>query len=1116
MSKQLFNDDFYCKKLKHKPEYLDISYALCPEGYERVRIPHDALIDDFNTFYEDHVIWYKKKMGIAPEKDKRYILYFEGVYMDATIYLNDQKIYRWVNGFTSFMVDITDYFNSAQDILYVGINYQNPNARWYAGPGINRDVYLLTLEKTHLIPDSVCIGTELREDKCWSVNVDVEINNAKSDTGVIFDIDELNLSKKVKVSFVNNTSDVCLITANFDIQNPSLWDADSPILYTMRISVYENGRQLDSACERFGFRNITLSSDKGLFVNGKHQKLKGVCLHADGGCLGTAFNMDCARRQLEIMKRMGVNAIRNSHNVQAPGFLDLCDELGFYVLGEAFDQWRLKKTEYDYARFFDEWYKKDIASWIRRDRNHPSIIMWSAGNEIYDTHVGEEGRKILKNIVDEIKKHDKYTHASITLCSNYMKWNNTQAAVDELRLVGYNYGESMYDEHHQKYPDWYIFGSETASVIHSRSVYHFPLSVVGLDEDDYQCSSLGNCSTSWGAPNIDFCLVTERNKSFSLGQFLWTGMDYLGEPTPYHTKNSYFGMTDTAGFPKDAYYVCQSEWTDPADNPMVHIFPYWDFNDGQIIDVRVCSNLSRVEVFLNGQSLGVRAIDHENGTSLCADYSIPYEKGVLKAVAYDEDGRIVATDYSSSFEDARELRLSCEEFEVSEGDEHFRFVEINAYDENGCFVSNAADRVNVRIDGPAVLEGLDNGNSADYESYKSSSRKLFGGKLLAVIRPLGIGGQVRIAASFDSEDISVRKISIKPEANWDTGIRTLTPQNPSLDIEAYICPDNAHINRLEWKVTNERGVNVKNAKVSIKDDSSKRITLEGLSDGDFILRCSHIESSGVATVISCLEFKCEGFGQRAKNPYEFISATLNDINSGNIGNGNERGISTSPSEDAYICFKDMDFGSNGADSITIPIFELASMPVDLELWLGLPNETSSTFLGSYRYDKKSIWNVYQEESFALPSVIRGIHEFSIVVKAHKVHIKGIIFNEISRAYHNLLASEADKIYGDSFNVAVDAVTDIGNNVFLLYNELDLGDGATRFVICGRTVLDQNTINLKFSNDKGEELERMIEFKKSLEYEEQSFIIDKVCGKYNLSFIFLPGSSFDFKYFRFEK
>lgn len=390
----------------------------------------------------------------------------------------------------------------------------------------------------------------------------------------------------------------------------------------------------------------------------------------------------------------------------APELMDLADEMGFLVLSEAFDMWERPKTTYDYARFFGEWAYRDVKSWVKRDRNHPSLLMWSIGNEIYDTHADERGQEITRMLMNYVREFDPKGNAQITIASNYMAWENAQKCADILKIAGYNYAEHLYYKHHKEHPDWVIFGSETSSVVQSRGVYHFPFEQAILSDEDEQCSALGNSTVSWGAKSVEACIIAERDTPFSLGQFIWTGFDYIGEPTPYHTKNSYFGQLDTATFKKDSFYIFQAAWTDYKTNPMVHIFPYWDFNEGQIIDVRVCSNAPRIELQLNGVTIGTHDIDFKHGKQLVGWWKIPYREGELKAIAYDENGNVIATDVKRSFKDARRICLKPDrEVLVADGRDLI-FVEITVVDENGIEVENASNRVFVNVTGAGSWWGL--------------------------------------------------------------------------------------------------------------------------------------------------------------------------------------------------------------------------------------------------------------------------------------------------------------------------------------------------------------------------------------------------------------------------
>lgn len=347
--------------------------------------------------------------------------------------------------------------------------------------------------------------------------------------------------------------------ARFDscyaVGNPHLWDVEDPYLYTLQAELLEDGQVIQSESLRVGFCSKEFTPQEGFLLNGRKLRLNGVCEHHDLGALGAAFSKEAMRRKFLKLRGMGVNALRTSHNMPAPEVMELADELGFLVIAEAFDMWEMPKTQYDYARFFVDWAGTDVRSWVRRDRSHVSLLMWSIGNEIYDTHASEHGQEITRRLVGYVREHDPRGNAPCTIGSNYMPWDGAQKCADITKMAGYNYAERYYERHHETYPDWVIYGSETASVVKSRGIYHFPLERSILTDEDEQCSSLGNSATSWGAANEEYCITMDRDTPWSCGQFLWTGFDYIGEPTPYQTKNSYFGQIDTAGIPKDAYSI---------------------------------------------------------------------------------------------------------------------------------------------------------------------------------------------------------------------------------------------------------------------------------------------------------------------------------------------------------------------------------------------------------------------------------------------------------------------------------------------------------------------------------------------------------------------------------
>jgi len=910
------------------------------ENFQPVEIPHDWLIGDTNNLYETGIGFYKKQFHLDSSLDKKRIfIKFDGVMMDCELFVNDLKAGEWKYGYTAFEFNITDYLIAkSENTLLLKVNYQSPCSRWYTGAGIFRDVYISEKNTAFFVSDGIYITSQKQKNETWCVDVIAEV--------------EAN-------GFDYEVSHQVIETGCMTISNASLWDIDTPNLYNLKSELIINGVVTDTVITRFGLREIEFKPDEGFFLNAQNLKLKGVCLHHDLGALGAAANKTAIKRQLLLLREMGVNAIRTAHNPPAKIFMELCDEMGFLVLSEILDIWQQSKNEYDYARFFDEWIERDIASWIRRDRNCPSIIMWSVGNEIYDTHADAIcGEALLKRLTDMVRKHDPNNHAPVTLCSNYMPWENTQKCMDVIKLVGYNYTEYLYEDHHIVYPDWVIFGSETFSTTQSRGVYHFPLSKPVLADDDKQCSALGNCTTSWGTDNIEKCLLADKNNTFSMGQFIWAGQDYLGEPTPYHTKNSYLGHIDTAGFPKDSYYIIKAAWT---DEPMVYLFPYWDFSPGQMIDVRVCSNMQKVELFLNGRSLGLKDLNE----NLIADWHVSYEPGVLRAVAYDKDDNVMTEMTRKSFGDVH--KVICESDRIDD----LLFVTVSALDRDGNIVENANNRVYITVkDG--VLIGLDNGDSTDFEQYQGvDNRRLFNGKLLAIIKTFP-EKLTSVSATLSNDDIPIRKIELKSEG---------------LDIFATIFPENATYRDIQWRLTDVGGIDSSLGKLEVSPDLlSAKVT--PIADGDIYIRCGARNGREHLSFYTHIVKNISGFGIGYLNPYEFISGGLYSSSNIPLTNGNERGVATSQDGDSIVCFSNLDFGDFGSDKMTIGLFPLSKEPFMFEIWEGTP-QNGTHLLDAY-YNKGSIWNTYTDVTYKLPRRLSGITEFYFVFR-QKVHIKGFQF-----------------------------------------------------------------------------------------------------------------------------
>lgn len=1216
--KRLFNGgwSFWCGE----PD-LDVSEAgKHLTEFQKVDLPHDWLIADAKNLYRDGCGFYRKIFSMQPKENKRYSLIFEGVYMDTTIWVNEQQAGEWKYGYSTFEIDLTPFVKAGENEILVSVNFRSPNSRWYSGAGIYRDVWFKETTKTYIRENGVYIHTEACEKKVgkepdFLLYADTEIvgdawdevshtlyakREAPPEIELPFELllgDEMELVEEASPEETyagSERADFCLSetiifhntnknTNIYRVKSPRCWDVEHPHLYILKTELWKDGEIIQEEYSQIGFRSIAFDPEQGFLLNGRRVKLNGVCEHHDLGALGAAFHRAAMARKFRILKEMGVNALRGTHNMTAPAVVELADQMGILMISEAFDMWERSKTTYDYARFFKEWSERDVESWVMRDRNHPCIIMFSIGNEIYDTHVDAHGREITVRLRDLVKKYDYRRNAGITIGSNYMPWENAQLCAEELKLAGYNYGEKYYEEHHKAHPDWVIYGSETSSIVQSRGIYHFPLRASILTEDDEQCSSLGNSPTSWGAKSMERCVCEDRDMDFSMGQFLWTGFDYIGEPTPYHTKNSYFGQVDTAGFPKDAYYVWQSAWTDYRKAPMIHIFPYWDFNEGQSIDIRVCSNAPFVELFCNGKSCGRQQLTHEKGSGhhIIADYSLPYEKGVLYAVAYDEEGNVTARETKASFGNSAEIVLRASgRAAVANGRDLF-FVEIGTRDENENVVENAVDRVTVQVEGAGHLVGLDNGDSTDEDSYKGNSRRLFSGKLLAIIETGTIPGAVRIRVSgkgLKSAELVCEAVEIDQmlpflkgekaqriyhnfwqdlceetyapgsteliedheerqrerqedeqkqsqkerldEKQEEIPVRKFTlcspmgqkfsKEQPEFTVEAEAEPKEATDRQLMFRVVDEHGVDSNLVKLLVQGHTAQ---LRAMGDGSFYLRCMSRSGTDRIRVISQLEFTVEGMGQAYRNPYELISGSLYTSYQGEVSNGNERGVATARDGETVVTFGNIDFGPVGSDEITIPIFALTSEEYPIRIYEGVPGEEGCQLLADVVYQKPSIWNTYQEETYSLAKRVTGINTISVAVH-QKIHLKGFVFKKLQKAWLSLNAAEVDSVYGDTFTKEECAITGIGNNVTITYTEMDFGEEGTAGIrICGRAPESSNSLHIRFLQGE-EESKQLVEFPMCGEYIEKEFSLTPVKGKWDVSFVFLPGSCFDLQSVQF--
>ncbi len=1127
------------------------------QTYRPVSVPHDWQIYHVDDLYKNSVGFYKKTFTLTAEEaeNRHNAIRFEAVYMNSGVWVNGKKAGEWKYGYSTFEFDISSLVHEGENEVLVIAVYQNCNTRWYSGAGIIRDVFFINTPETYLVSDGVYFSAapvdakELKGE--WKIKISCEVQTPGSSPRVT------KIAHKITspdgTTFANFEGD-----GEFTVTAPHLWDITDPYFYTLTTSLfYTDGKLLDETSQHCGFKYAVFTADKGFFLNGRHQKVYGACQHHDQGALGAAFHIDALRRQFRKLKEMGVNSVRCSHNPPPSAWMDLCDEMGILVDDEIFDMWEKPKTQFDYGNYFNEWCERDVANWVRRDRNHPSLIMWSVGNEIYDTHMGN-GFEITKRLYAAVEKHDPNKNAQITIASNYMMTDGAQNCATQIDTVGYNYLERLYDEHHKTYPEWKIYGSETGSTVQSRGIYHFPASLQLVTFSDGQCSTLGNCTTPWGCANTQTIIANDRDCPFSAGQYIWTGWDYIGEPTPYHTKSSFFGQIDTAGFPKDTFYLFKSEWAGKNIAPFVHLLPYWDWNEGQLIDVKAYTNADAVELFFNDQSLGKQEINHKDGAEPFGQWQLEYHKGEIKAVAYDADGNVIATDTKRSFEDPDHIILKPEE---NDGNEGLHFIQIMLADKNGTLVENARNYVTFNVAGDAELLGMDNGDSTDYEEYKpegtrSHTRKLFANRLIAIVKSKKKSSSFVItAASADLQNVSMKYngnapadqekwsvvapyFAIRPEINFvptrkieliADGSTKLDNTNKEIHVTAKVLPENATIKEINWNPVFKECISSDNIEVcEIPEQSRKAETTDGSTnslriiraagDGECILRCTAQNGTKYDEVISDLPFTVSGIGSCRLNPYQLVEAcrfTDWDKTDGKLKPemSLESGISNRKCGATWVSFDKVDFGTDGADTIHLPIFSFAT-ELPIQIWDGKGTGSDSKCLGEFTYRHESIYNTYSENVFTLDRRLFGVHTITIRFQTD-LYLHGFYFEKTPKAFARLRALDANLVAGDSFTKTEFAVEAIGNNVNLDFSDMDFGEkGAANLTICGKSNTENNTINIKFFAANGTSTTQVIEFAHTNDYEEKTFEIAPVTGSQKISFVFLPGSNFDFKWFRF--
>lgn len=765
-------------------------------SWRSLNLPHDWAIEgDFSKenpsgtgggALPGGIGWYRKTFTVPGYKEgEKVYIDFDGAYMNTTVYINGHELGTRPYGYASFSYDITPWLKEGDNVIAVKVdNSDQPNSRWYSGCGIYRHVWLRKLDAIHVSQWGTYVTTSDITPDSATVNIATTVDNTSATDA------EVTLTTRVidpqgKVAATVTASDniaagkSATVNQTARVADPQLWSLDNPALYSVVTDVAVGGKTVDTYQTTTGIRTIEFTADKGFFLNGEQVKINGVCMHHDLGALGAAVNTRAIRRQLEILQEMGVNAYRASHNPPAPEVLALCDSMGILVMDEAFDMWRKRKTERDYARFFDEWHERDLTDLVTRDRNHPSIIMWSIGNEVLeqwsdaaaDTLSLEEANLILNfghgadklakdgdemsvnsmltaKLADIVKQLDPTR--PVTAGMNEPNPGNHLIKSGALDVIGLNYHDEWYDDAEKNYPGKPLLGSETVSALMTRGYYKNPSDSIIIapkrwdipyEDPSFACSAYDNEHVPWGTTHENSLRRMKDDRV--MGQFIWTGFDYIGEPTPYGwpARSSYFGIVDLAGFPKDVYYMYQSEWR--PDKTVLHLFPHWNWTPGQTVDLLAYyNNADEVELFVNGKSQGVRS---KGDGEYHVMWRVPFEPGTIKAVSR-KAGKTVAEQVINTAGEPAQIRLTPDRATIAADGNDLSFVTVEILDSDGNLCPTAVNEVTFTVEGAGQNEGVDNGNPISLERFKADSRKAMAGKALLIVRNNGKKGDINVKA----------------------------------------------------------------------------------------------------------------------------------------------------------------------------------------------------------------------------------------------------------------------------------------------------------------------------------------------------------------------------------
>ncbi|MCE1198339.1 MAG: DUF4982 domain-containing protein [Marinilabiliales bacterium] len=741
-------------------------------NWRSLNLPHDWSIE--GSFRPDNpsghqggllpggIGWYRKHFELKETAGKHFFICFDGVYKNSTVYLNGRPLGTRPYGYATFRYDLTRWLRKGTNLLAVKVdNSRQPDSRWYTGAGIYRHVWLEETGEIHVGEWGTQVTTPQVSTREAMVQVATTIENSSNEREVVRVVSSILNTAGKEIATDSRSASLdpgvgTTLAARMRVNKPALWDTEHPNLHTLQTRIYKGKELVDSYDTPFGIRSIAFRADSGFFLNGKRTEIKGVCNHHDLGPLGSALNDRALQRQLELLKEMGCNGIRCSHNLMAPELLDLCDRMGFLVMDETFDCWYIGKdaAPFGFQNFFREWHEREITDMVRRDRTHPSVIFWSIGNEIKEQWFpgSTNGGDIARELTATIKKYD--TSRFTTSAFNFVREADKKGMTAAVDVVGFNYTIDAYDEIRQKHPNWFYLASETTSQFDSRGVYHLPIDSLTKTRPDLQASAFDNAS---GGTTHEEAWVAVKSRPWMAGHYIWTGFDYFGEPAPYEKTavSAYFGIFDLCGFPKDSYWFYKSQWT---SEPMVHLLPHWNWKAGQVVEVVAYTNCDEVRLSLNDQPLGTQQI--KTAKALTLRWKVPFEAGTLQAEGY-RNGKLVASDRVRTAGDPALISLTADKEQLTADGKSLSYVTVRITDEKGILVPGADPLIRFEVEGSGTLVGVGNGNPISLEPAQSHERRAFSGMCLAILRSNGTKGQIHLKAS--STGLKEAEIRVKTE-----------------------------------------------------------------------------------------------------------------------------------------------------------------------------------------------------------------------------------------------------------------------------------------------------------------------------------------------------------------